>query len=127
MMTAPSWSAVRGAKIDCQQLLAQVRMEHDAASRRCPPEPVSRSMTMSAPVRDAASEAAVRASVRGTVSSASPRRRESAQPSEPTRPMRSRPRRSSGWKMTTSASSPTTAPVWRMPDSSRRSSAWATT
>ncbi len=88
--------------------------------------PVSRSTTMSAPTRRAASPAAVRARVRA-IRSAWPSApdEENAQPIEPTRPMRSSPRRSSGWKMTTSASRPTTAPVSRIPESNRRSSSWA--
>ena len=52
---------------------------------------------------------------------------ESSQPNEPTRPMRSSARRSSGWKTTTSANRPTTAPVWRIWVSSRRSSDRAAT
>ena len=48
-----------------------------------------------------------------------------SQPNEPTRPIRSSARRSSGWKMTTRANTPTTAPVWRIWVSSRRSNATA--
>ena len=79
-------------------------------------------------MRDAASVVAARAMVRAMRSPlpGAPEG-ESAQPSDPTLPMRSRARRSSGWKMTTRASRPTTAPVCMMPESSRRSSAWART
>ena len=47
------------------------------------------------------------------------------QANDPTRPIRSSARRSSGWKMTTSANRPTTAPVCMIWVSSRRPSHWA--
>ena len=45
---------------------------------------------------------------------------EKSQANDPTRPIRSSARRSSGWKTTTSANRPTTAPVWRIWVRSRR-------
>ena len=83
--------------------------------------PVSRSSTISAPWPSADSPAAARATSLATSSAVRDSGGESSQPNEPTRPIRSRARRSSGWKTTTSAKRPTTAPACRIWVSRRRS------
>jgi hypothetical protein len=76
-------------------------------------------MTIRAPWPSADSTLAARATSFAT-SSAWRLSADTSQPNEPTRPIRSRTRRSSGWKITTSAKRPTTAPVSRIWVSSRR-------
>ena len=74
--------------------------------------PVSRSITISAPCRDPASSRAARETSRATVSAADTSEDTKRRFSEPIRPICSSPRRSSGWKTTTTAKRPTTAPAW---------------
>ena len=81
-----------------------------AASSR----PVSRSRTISAPCPSAESSAAARATSLATWSTARASAPGRTHPIDPTRPILSSARRISGWKITTSANRPTTAPPCRI-------------
>ena len=118
MMTAPSCSGDFGEKIVRRRSADRSPWIITPVSAICS-RPVSRSITMSAPWCSADSSAAARGTSVATTSEARSSA-EISQPSEPTRPMRSSARRSSGWNTTTSANRPTTAPVSRICVSSRR-------
>ena len=113
MMIAPSWSGAFGAKI------VRIRSADTSAWIMTPvsatsSSPVSRSRTISAPWPSADICAAAWATSSATCSTARRSAGEKSQLNDPTRPMRSSARRSSGWKTTTRANSPTTAPACRI-------------
>ena len=113
-----------GREDRAQELVREVGVDHHARSRRSPRGPsrargrsgrrVPRATASPPPWTTSAATCSLRRCSDGA-----------SQLSDPTRPIRSSPRRSSGWNTTTSANRPTTAPAWSSWVNSRSWRNWA--